>query len=625
MSTSPNPTLTSEDLTALGDLLRKIDVDAFSSEVLGAPYATVQSVLYPRPPYRWFVLTKRNGTARIIHEPRKRLKLLQRKALEDLQQRAGQPKHCVHGFVEGRSIVTNARRHLERKPHFVLNLDLEGFFPAINFFRVRGLLKKPPFGFSHQVATVLAQMCVVNNELPQGAPTSPFLSNEVCRSLDRDLMALARRHRATYTRYADDITFSFSTPNAASLPANICTYASGIVTLGQELVSIITSHSFRIHPAKTRMSTRRRRMEVTGVVINEFPNVKREFIDRIRGALHAWDRYGYTDAQLGWDNRVKQGAASAYEKRPWKRQTRSGKAPELKNVLWGKLLFVRMVRGADDAIYTRLAEKYNRLAARQRNADPGFSASRLPVEAIVRNAEDAERAVFVVEWNGNYCPPGSGTSGFAYSQGTAFAYRKRNRLITCDHVFTAHGDIDEVPFSVDIDDGDLRDLELTVHDPATGERWPVRVIHRDAARDLAILEFEGNQVAQSFFSGMESPINRHETGRLVGFPNWNPGRRANIEHAVVTNRFRRSALERVEINQLIRKGNSGGPFIDQLFRVAGVAQEGATQEDGNNECLCVNELDAWLNAYEATLAVTTPAGPAPPTARDPSADPAAPV
>jgi RNA-directed DNA polymerase len=96
------------------------------------------------------------------------------------------------------------------------------------------------------------------------------------------------------------------------------------------------------------------------------------------------------------------------------------------------------------------------------------------------------------------------------------------------------------------------------------------------------------------------------------FPNWNNGRRANIEHAVVTARFPRTGLQRFEINQLIRKGNSGGPFVDELFRVAGIAQQGAQQDAGNNECLCVAELDAWIAAYEATLMPSTPAAPAPP-------------
>lgn len=625
------PALTPEDLAEAAkwaEIWRHTDVHLFAADVFDLAYENVQGIIYPTPPYKTFTMAKRSGGHRVIREPRRRLKALQDKLLPYLVERSGTPKPSAHAFINDRSIVTNARKHLERRPHFVLNLDLERFFPSISFYRIRGVLQKAPFRFSHQVATMLAHMCAVNNELPQGAPTSPFLSNQVCRSLDRDLMALAKRHQATYTRYADDITFSFSTPNRAALPANICTFDSGIVTLGQELTGIIGHHNFRINPTKTRMSTRRRRMEVTGIVINEFPNVKREFIDRIRGALHAWDRYGYDAAQAAWEQRVADGASQAYEKRPWKRQTRTGQPPALKNILWGKLLFVRMVRGADDAIYTRLAEKYSRLIARERVANPSFQASTLPVEAIVRNVEDAERAVFVVEWAADYIPPAPGEPTMVGGQGTAFAYKRHNRLITCDHVFRADGEYRrgqgtqavDVPFNADIADHGVQGLTVTAIDPVSGQRWPLRVMHRHAHRDLAILEFDGAPPEHRHFSGMDAPITRHSVGHLIGFPNWNNGRRANIETAVVTARFPRTGLQRFEINQLIRKGNSGGPVVDELFRVAGVAQQGAQQDAGNNECLCVTDLDAWIAEYDATRA---PAPLAPAAHTTPAPEPAA--
>jgi len=593
----------------LSELWRRQDVDTFSVNVLGAAYKQVQKILYPRPPYKVFLMAKRRGGNRVIREPRRRLKMLQEKVLAYLNERAGIPKPCAHAFTKGRSIVTNARKHLERKPHFVLNLDLEAFFPTINFYRIRGVLKKAPFRFSHQVASMLAHMCVVGNELPQGAPTSPFLSNQVCRSMDRDLMALAKRHRATYTRYADDITFSFSTPNSAALPSNICTFDGGVTVLGNDLVDIITQHNFRINPAKTRMSTRRRRMEVTGIVINEFPNVKRVFIDRIRGALHAWQKHGYDKAQAGWEKRVTDGAALAYEKRPWKRHTRSGRTPELKNVLWGKLLFVHMVRGPDDAIYTRLAEKYNHLVASEQAKHSAFQASILPIKPIVRNAEDAENAVFVVEWWGDYRPPDSALTVAVCSQGTAFAYKRYDRLITCDHVLTATGDSSDPSFTVDIEA--VPGTTLQAINPVTSEIWPLRVLHRHSHRDLAILEFVSEPPGRRFFSGMDAPITRHAPGRLIGFPNWSPGRHANIDPAVVTIRLPRTGLQRIEVSQLIRKGISGGPFVDELYRVAGVAQQGARQDGGNNECLCVMELDRWISecqASEATLPATPDVG-----------------
>lgn len=596
------------------EALTRRDVHTFSTAVLCTPYEKVQKILYPDPPYKAFLIEKRSGGFRVIREPQYQLKVLQKKVLAYLYERAGTPKPSAHAFVKKRSIVSNARKHLERRPTFVLNLDLEGFFPSINFYRVRGVFKKAPFGFSHEVATVLAQMCVVRNELPQGAPTSPFLSNQVCRSLDRDLMDLAKRHQAIYTRYADDITFSFTRATAATLPANLCTFDSGEVKLGNELVGIIERHNFKVNATKTRMSTRQRRMEVTGIVINEFPNVKRSFIDRIRGALHAWEKYGYEAAQAKWQERVAHGVSLAFDKRPWKRQTRTRKPPALKNVLWGKLLHLRMVRGADDAIYTRLAERYNRLVNAERASDKSFQAPNLPVELIVRNVDDVERAVFVLQWSGDFRPPECGTSDMIGGQGTMFAYQRHNLLVTCQHVLEAQAvllcnvggtngtAVTEKTYNVNVTSPDLTLLEMVAINPGTGREWPVRALHLDRGRDLALLEFIGEAPEHRYFSGMDAPITLHAAGCLIGFPNWSAGRRVNVEPSMVTNRFPRSALQRLEINSLIRKGNSGGPMVDELFRVAGVAQQGATQEHGNNECLCVAELDKWIAAYEASSA-----------------------
>src|SRR6185369_6413160 len=97
------------------------------------------------------------------------------------------------------------------------------------------------------------------------------------------------------------------------------------------------------------------------------------------------------------------------------------------------------------------------------------------------------------------------------------------------------------------------------------------------------------------FAALEAPIKRHEQGILVGYPNWSPGRLANQVRATVQSRYNRSDLARFEVSTTIRQGNSGGPFVDSQYRLAGVAQHGATQQTGNDECLCVSELDDWLD------------------------------
>lgn len=579
----------------LHELLLRASVDYFCQHVFGVKYSALKGILYPTPPYRTFLLAKRSGSFRVIQEPRQRLKDLQLKALAFIDAKAGPPKPCVHGFVTGRSIVSNARHHLDGAPYHLLNLDLQDFFPSINFYRVRGVFRKQPFLLGHDVATVLAQMCTYRNELPQGAPTSPAISNLVCRSLDRDLIALARRHRSTFTRYADDLTFSFSVRETSRLPENVCSLESGVAILGRELRSIIEDqHHFRVNEKKTRISTRHSRMEVTGVKINEFPNVRRDFLDRIRGALHAWETYGYAKAQEAWLDRINKTRKEPPGKRAWARQTRTGSAPELKRVLWGRLLYVRMVRGKDDALYTRLAERFNALVTVEKCGESKFESPSLPVELIVRDAADAEKAVYVIEWVGDYSPPGSGVSEVVSSQGTAFAYKSSTRLLTCDHVLSWRGTIGGVDVTVDCLDPNVKLLSMTISNPTTGASVPVAVEFRDPARDLASVRPVGPSPAQRHFSGAEAKLNRNEAGLLVGFPNWSPGRVANVLPATVLNRYPRSGLDRLEISAPIRQGNSGGPFVDSLYRVAGVAQQGSTQQAGNDECLCVLELDRWI-------------------------------
>lgn len=568
------------------DIMVRIDVEYMSEHLLGTDYSEVKRLIYPTPPYKTFIINKKNGSPRVIQEPRRLLKNLQLKILGFLEQNANQPKPCVHGFTKGRSIVTNARKHCSPKTRFLLNLDLENFFPSITFYRVRGLLQKAPFSCTYPVATVLAHICTKAGELPQGAPTSPFIANLICRRLDADLMEVARRHQGTYTRYADDISFSFSVREASRLPINICSYDSGAVYIGNELISTIVHHGFSINETKTRLSNRLRRLEVTGLTINEFPNVKRQFIDKIRGAIHAWERYGYEAAQANWKANLEESTVAGLDQKRWQRQRRIKDVPQLSNVLWGKLLYLKMVRGAEDAIYSRLASKYNILGAR----DLG-DVSILPVKKIVKSEADAEQATFVITWTGQYRPD-SNTDEFCGAEGTAFAFGMAGQLITCEHVFRVKTTKGQVHFSSE----DMQDKEIHVHNPALNTTYTSRLLRFDLDRDIAVLEVTGGISDIPHFVARDTLMKRNEPGILIGYPNWHAGKPLNQTAASVSNQYVRGALKRVEIGELIRQGNSGGPFVDELFRVAGVAQMGATQTHGNNECLAVDELEKWLSS-----------------------------
>jgi hypothetical protein len=571
-------------------VLYRVDPNTMCNKIFGINYEALSKIIYPAPRYKTFLIKKKNGGHRVISEPRAALKAHQYKLLNFLEDSSGEMKRCVHGFTEDRSVVTNARQHTSPKTRFVLNVDLENFFPSISFYRVRGLFQARPFNFSFNNATILAQVCCHGGVLPQGAPTSPILANLICRSLDKKLMDLAYRNRATYTRYCDDLTFSFTVTNPVKLPGGICGFDGSVVTLGAEFQEIIKSNGFAPNVDKTRLSGHSNRMEVTGLTINKFPNVQKKFSDSIRGALHAWGKYGYVAAQEVW------------AQRPYLRQRRTDAVPQLHKVLWGRLLYLKMVRSSDDLLYTRLAEKYNRLVSEANLVVPKFDGKLLKVSPVVRNATDASDALFVIECSGDH-PSGE----VVLSQGTAFAYGEAG-LITCDHVIRYKKPAPKLGAQW-FDDGsepyfdDLADAKYEVVRPATGERRNFTIAFRDSGRDIALLKLVGEPFqGMRHFAALEAPLLRHERCKLLGFPNWTPARtNHNDLDGIVTNRFAGGGLQRLEIDTLIRQGNSGGPLVDSQYRIAGVAQQGATQENGNNESLCVTEVQRWLELVQPKI------------------------
>ncbi len=155
-----------------------------SRAMLEVDYLRLVYHLYISPPssrYTSFNLTKRRGGFRTIAAPVSSLKILERK-LATILELVYDPRSCVCGFVVNKGIVDNAIPHLARA--HVLNVDILDYFPSINFGRVRGLFMARPYSLPANVSTVLAQICCFNNQLPQGAPTSPIVSNMICARLD---------------------------------------------------------------------------------------------------------------------------------------------------------------------------------------------------------------------------------------------------------------------------------------------------------------------------------------------------------------------------------------------------------------------------------------------------------
>ena len=319
------------------------------AQVLDIDYGVLVYHLFKVPDdekYTIFSIPKRSGGSRTIAAPATALKLIQQK-LNQVLQATYQPKPSVHGFVQGRSIVTNASRHLKRR--YLFNVDLKDFFPSINFGRVRGMFMAAPYKLDPPVATVLAQICCFQNTLPQGAPTSPIVSNMICPKMDSQLQRLAKGHRCHYTRYADDITFSTTVRDFPSALAR--SGSAGQLEVGPELRQVIEENGFKINPEKVRLRTWSRRQEVTGLTSNEKPNVRRKYVRQIRAMLHAWRKFGLDAAQeefiSRWDSKPRS---------PDKEPTSFGL------VVKGKIEFLGMVRGRDDVIYLRFLRQLGALA-----------------------------------------------------------------------------------------------------------------------------------------------------------------------------------------------------------------------------------------------------------------------
>jgi len=267
------------------------------AEQMGIPLGRLRWLTYHRRGaavvhYRRYEIAKKTGGARCISAPLPALAAAQQWLLRNVLQPLAVSPHA-HGFVPTRSVVTNAAPHAGKA--VVVNLDVRDFFPSITFRRVKGLFGK--LGYSEHIATVFALLCTepprvaVEHEskvyyvalgdrvLPQGACTSPAITNALCRRLDSRLAGLARRHGFAYTRYADDLTFSGDEPRAAG-------------RLLRSVRSILADEGFTEHEQKTRVMRSARRQEVTGVVVNRRPTIGRREYRELRAILHNAAKHG---------------------------------------------------------------------------------------------------------------------------------------------------------------------------------------------------------------------------------------------------------------------------------------------------------------------------------------------
>lgn len=317
-------------------LLSKFNLDFFEniydfSMQSGFDLPTLKYLAYNRKVsksthYHVFEIPKKSGGTRKITAPKTKLKAFQLWILEHILNKIVVAP-MVHGFVQNRSIVSNANQHVQK--NVVLNLDLKDFFPSISYKRVKGLFRI--FGYSESMATLLALACTTcdiekiqidgetyyvqkgSRYLPQGSPASPAISNLIAYKLDKRLHGLASKYGFTYTRYADDLTFSGNEEAAQYMGKFLCF-----------VKKTIKSEDFEVNNDKTSIMRPSNQQKVTGIVVNKKLNIDRKRLRQFRALLHNID-------QNGWQNQT------------W------GKAIHLINAVEGYIQFVKMVDAAKGA------------------------------------------------------------------------------------------------------------------------------------------------------------------------------------------------------------------------------------------------------------------------------------
>lgn len=283
------------------DKLRTVKTLEEFSQFLSIPIEALKNVVLDTHKkdlsnYISFEIQKKTGGIRKINAPINSLKKIQRKLAKVLQSCLEQiyiieghytfnKKETIsisHGFMQGKSIITNATPH--RNKNFVLNIDIKDFFDSFHYGRIYGYFtKNKHFELCHTVAMTIANICCHQGKLPQGAPTSPIISNLIAGSLDINLSRLSLKNKLYYTRYADDLSFS---TNQKLFPSKIAEIKNGKVLIGKLLEREINRQGFKINDQKNRLQYKNSRQDVTGLIVNHKINVRYEYRNQARILWH---------------------------------------------------------------------------------------------------------------------------------------------------------------------------------------------------------------------------------------------------------------------------------------------------------------------------------------------------
>jgi RNA-directed DNA polymerase len=302
--------------------------------VLHEDITTVQKNI-AEPIYREFAIPRKKGKMRTIQAPADDLKRIQEKINLFLQAiyECIAPA-CAKGFRKNfghkpsaHSIIENAAQHLN-KTH-LLNIDIKDFFASVTDKKVLKLFRSKLFHWPENIAQAMTLLVTYKNMLPTGSPCSPVISNLICLSLDAELMKLSDSYHITYTRYADDLSFS------------------GMHEISKDFLkqveSILQENGFQVNTSKIRWQTKHQKQKVTGIKVNNKLNVERTFYRNLRAMIHSLE---------------KEGEKKAAAKHFGKESVSAFMVDKFICKINGMLSFMKSVRGEKDALYRRLKRKW---------------------------------------------------------------------------------------------------------------------------------------------------------------------------------------------------------------------------------------------------------------------------
>ena len=261
-------------------------------------------------------IPKKRGGYRTLQIPAAELKYIQRWILDHILSNMHVSEYAT-GFCSNKSILDNAQKHVNQ--HCIVNIDIKDFFPSVSFERVFRVFSY--YGYTKEVSFALAKLCTYEDQIPQGSPASPAISNIVCLKLDARLSALANKYEAVYSRYADDITFSSQHDAKSIIPA---------------VKSILNDEGFQVNDEKTRIAYPYQRQEVTGLIVNgSSVRIPKQYKRDLYQEIYYCTKYGLQDHM----ERI--GCNKAF----------------YKEHLYGKILFVNMVEPTEGKKMADLANK----------------------------------------------------------------------------------------------------------------------------------------------------------------------------------------------------------------------------------------------------------------------------